>query len=149
MRAIGEVDYENARIVAGRGLAPIDAESRVAVAGRLYARQRLGIEAVSDHALAGKQILLNGQAFAVVGIYTTENDFGDNHVFVPIEAFRAAFTPGRKLTKIFVTVDSVANVERVVADLKDRTRFPEVDVVNAPEAVSTARTTLGSAAARR
>jgi ABC-type antimicrobial peptide transport system permease subunit len=40
----------------------------------------------------------------------------------------------------------VTNVERVVADLKDRTLFPEVDVVNTPEAVSTARTTLGSLA---
>jgi ABC-type antimicrobial peptide transport system permease subunit len=147
MRAIGEVDYENARIVAGRGLTPADAAARVAVVGRLYARQRLGVEATSDSALGGKQITLNGQPFAVVGIYTTENDFGDNHLFVPIEAFRAVFKPGRKLTKIFVTVDSVANVERVVADLKDRTRFPEVDVVTAPEAVSTARTTLGSLAA--
>lgn len=147
MRAIGEVDYENARIIAGRGLGPADAESRVAVVGRLYAHQRLGIEAPSAAALAGKQIVLNGQIFVVVGVYTTDNDFGDNHVFVPIEAFRAAFKPGRKLTKIFATVDSVANVERVVGDLKDRTRFPEVDVVTAPEAVSTARTTLGSLAA--
>jgi ABC-type antimicrobial peptide transport system permease subunit len=146
MRAIGEVDYENARIVAGRGLAPADAAARVAVVGRLYARQRLGVEATSDSALGGKQITLNGQPFAVVGIYTTENDFGDNHVFIPIEAFRAVFKPGRKLTKIFVTVDSVANVERVVADLKDRTRFLEVDAVTTPEAVSTARTTLGSLA---
>jgi ABC-type antimicrobial peptide transport system permease subunit len=146
MRAIGEVDYENARILAGRGLAPVDAVSRVAVVGRLYARQRLGIDAVSDDALAGKQIILNGQSFAVVGIYTTENDFGDNHVFAPIEAFREVFKPGRKLTKIFVTVDSAANVERVVANLQDRTRFAEVDVVTAPEAVSTARTTLGSLA---
>ncbi len=147
MRAIGEVDYENARILAGRGLGPDDAESRVAVVGRLYARQRLGIEAPPDAALAGNQIVLNGQTFVVVGVYTTDNDFGDNHVFVPIEAFRTAFKPGRKLTKIFVTVDSVANVERVVADLKEGTRFPEVDVVTAPEAVSTARTTLGSLAA--
>ncbi len=145
MRAIGEVDYENARIIAGRGLGAADAGSSVAVAGRLYARQRLGIEA-ADNGLAGKQIILNGHPFAVVGIYTTENDFGDNHVFVPIEAFRAVFKPGRKLTKIFVTVDSVANVERVVADLRDRTRFPELDVVTAPEAVSTARMTLGGLA---
>lgn len=146
MRAIGEVDYENARILAGRGLGPTDTTARVAVVGRLYARQRLGIEGASDHALTRKKIALNGQPFAVVGIYTTANDFGDNHVFVPIEAFRATFKPGRKLTKIFVTVDSVANVERVVADLKDRTRFPEVDAVTTPEAVSTARTTLGSLA---
>ncbi len=144
MRAVGEVDYESARIIAGRGLGPADAESRVAVVGRLYARQRLGIGAASHPAPSVAPITLNGQPFAVVGIYTTENDFGDNHVFIPIDAFRATFAPGRKLTKIFATVDSVANVEAVVGDLKDRTRFPEVDVVTAPEAVSTARTTLGS-----
>ncbi len=146
MRAIGEVDYENARIVAGRPLRPEDANAYLAVVGRLYARQRLGISEPSDSALAGRQIVLRGQPFQVVGIYTTENDFGDNHVFIAIEAFRATFEPGKKLTKIFVTVDSVANVERIVNDLKDRAKFPEVDVVTAPEAVSTARTTLGSLA---
>jgi len=146
MRAIGEVDYENARIVAGRALRPEDAQARVAVVGRLYARQRLGLREPEAASLAGQQIMLGGQAFQVVGVYTTANDFGDNHVFVPIETFRAAFRSGKKLGKIFVTVDSVANVERVVQDLKDRTKFPEVDTVTTPEAVSTARTTLGSLA---
>jgi putative ABC transport system permease protein len=145
MRAIGEVDYENARIVSGRGLTAEDARTHVAVVGRVYARQRLGIMEPAG-ALSGQQISLGGQAFQVIGVYTTGNDFGDNHVFVPIEAFRDAFRPGKKLTKIFVTVDSVANVARVVQDLRDRTAFPEVDVVTTPEAVSTARTTLGSLA---
>ncbi len=146
MRAIGEVDYENARILAGRALTPEETRARVAVVGRLYARQRLGIAEPGDGSLAGQRIILGGEAFQVVGVYTTANDFGDNHVFVPIEAFRAAFRPGKKLTKIFVTVDSVGNVERVVQELKDRTKFPEVDIVTTPEAVSTARTTLGSLA---
>lgn len=78
-----------------------------------------------------------------MGIYTTANDFGGNHVFIPIDAFRATFNPGKKLSKIFVTVDNVANVERVAADLK---KIPEADVVTAPEAVSTDRTTLGTLA---
>jgi ABC-type antimicrobial peptide transport system permease subunit len=146
MRAIGEVDYENARMIAGRGLGPEDTGSRVAVVGRLYAKQRLGLGEPSSGALTGTHLVLNGQPYGAVGIYTTGNDFGDNHVFIPIEAFRATFMPGRKLTKIFVTVDSVANVERVVADLQDRARFPEVDAVTTPEAVSTARTALGSLA---
>jgi hypothetical protein len=132
LRAIGEVDYENARIVSGRNLKAGD--ENVAIVGRLYAEQRLG---------AGKQVVFNGRTFNVVGIYTTANDFGDNHVFIPIEAFRATFNPGKKLSKIFVTLDSVANVETVVADLK---KIAEADVVTAPEAVSTARTTLGTLA---
>jgi len=143
LRAIGEVDYENARIVAGRTLGAGDVQAPVAVVGRLYARQRLGLGDASELARGPRYVVFNGQRFEVVGIYATENDFGDNHVFVPIEAFRATFKPGRKLSKIFVTVDSVARVEQVVGELK---RLPEADVVTSPEAVSTARTTLGSLA---
>lgn len=144
LRAIGEVDYEQARIVAGRALHPEDASARVAVVGRLYARQRLGLAEATDAVPAGRRLELNGQPFQVVGVYATGNDFGDNHVFIPIEAFRAVYRPGMKLSKIFVTVDSVANVERVVNDLK--AALPEADVVTTPEAVSTARTTLASLA---
>jgi len=142
LRAIGEIDYEHATIIAGRTLRAEDAQASVAVVGRLYARQRLGIETPSQAAITGRQVVLNGRPFQVIGIYTTGNDFGDNHVFIPIEAFRATFNPGRKLSKIFVTVDAVAHVEQVVNELKQR--LPEADVVNTPEAVSTARTTLGS-----
>ncbi len=143
LRAIGEVDYEAARIVAGRSLRPGDEQARVAVVGRLYAAQRLGLPEPSVAGLAGRSLALGGQPFEVIGVYSTGNDFGDNHVFVPLDAFRAIFNPGRKLSKIFVTVDSVANVERVVAELRG---LPEADVVTTPEAVSTARTTLGSLA---
>ncbi|MGQ0545608.1 MAG: ABC transporter permease, partial [Betaproteobacteria bacterium] len=138
LRAIGEVDYENARIIAGRNLQAGDEEADVAIVGRLYAEQRLGG--------GQKRLVLGGRTFEVLGVYTTANDFGDNHVFVPIEAFRAAFNPGRRLSKIFVTVDSVSNVERVVAELRQRLAG-EADVVTAPEAVSSARTTLGTLAA--
>jgi ABC-type antimicrobial peptide transport system permease subunit len=144
LRAIGEIDYEQATIIAGRAFRADDAHASVAVVGHLYARQRLGIAAASEASLAGRQVVLNGQSFQVVGIYTTGNDFGDNHVFIPIAAFRTTFNPGRKLSKIFVTVNAVAHVEQVVSELKQR--LPEADVVNTPEAVSTARTTLGSLA---
>lgn len=144
MRAIGEIDYENARLVAGRGLQEEDSERPLAVVGKLYAKQRLGLVELTEGALAGKEVSLNGKPFRVVGVYTTENDFGDNHVFIPLAAFRETFRPGKKLGKIFVTVDSVANVEKVVEELKT---IPEADVVTTPEAVSTARTTLGGIAA--
>jgi len=144
LRAIGEVDYENARITAGRVFRQEEAAARVAVVGRLYAQQRLGLVEPAAPALAGQRLTLNGQPFEVIGVYATGNDFGDNHVFVPLGAFREAFDPGQKLSKIFVTVDSVTNVDAVVADLR---KLPEADVVTAPEAVSTARTTLAGLAA--
>lgn len=144
MRAIGEIDYENARLIVGRALQEEDHEQAVAVVGQLYAKQRLGLAELTDAALAGREVFLNGQPFRVIGVYTTENDFGDNHVFIPLAAFRDTFQPGKKLGKIFVHVDSVTNVEQVVEDLK---AIPEADVVTTPEAVSTARTTLGGIAA--
>jgi cell division protein FtsX len=145
MRAIGEVDYENARIIAGRGLNEPDATENVAVVGRLYARERLGIEAdAGPAALGGATLTLEGVPLRIVGIDATGNDFGDNHVFIPIETFRRVFNPGGKLSKIRVTVDSVANVEAVAADLK---RLPGVDAVTAAEQVATAKAALGSMAA--
>ncbi len=144
MRAIGEVDYENARIVAGRALGEGDADRELAVVGRLYAQERLGTGTTDQAALTGRTVGLNGHALEVVGIYATGNDFGDNHVFVPLETFRRIYNPGDKLSKIRVTVDSVANVEAVTQDLK---RLPGVDAVTASEQVSTAKTTLASMAA--
>jgi len=143
LRAIGEVDYENARILAGRAFRPEDAAAPVAIVGQLYAKQRLGVADPAGADLARLEFAIGARRVRVIGIYTTANDFGDNHVFVPIEVFREAFSPGKKLSKIFVTVNSVANVERLVEELKG---LPEADVVTTPEAVSTARTTLGSMA---
>ncbi len=142
MRAIGEVDYENARIVAGRALTPADEGRDVAVVGKLYARERLRIS--DPAAFEGKTLVLKGQPLQVVGVYATGNDFGDNHVFAPIETFRRVLKPGDKLSKIRVTVDSVDHVEAVTADLQ---RLKGVDAVTAKEQVATARATLGSISA--
>ncbi len=142
LRAIGEVDYENAAIVAGRSLGLQDQARDVAVVGRHYARERLGIVA-SDNAaaLSGRTVTLEGRPLQVVGIYSTDNDFGDNHVFVPIETFRRLLNPGDKLSKIWVTADSIANVETVRDELQ---QIPGVDAVTAAEQVASARATLGS-----
>ena len=142
LRAIGEVDYENAKVIAGRGLSGPDAGRDAAVVGRLYARERLGINANALPARA--TVTLNGNALDVIGVYATGNDFGDNHVFVPLETFRRLYNPGGKLSKIRVTVDSVAHVEAVAEELK---QLPGVDAVTAAEQVSTAKTALGSMAA--
>jgi cell division protein FtsX len=145
LRAIGEVDYEHARIIAGRGLGPLDHNGDVAIVGRHYGRERLGIVAPDREATSsGKTVNLGGRPLRVVGVYTTDNDFGDNHVFVPIETFRRLLNPGDKLSKIWVTADSIANVETLTDELK---QLPGVDAVTAAEQVASARATLGSIAA--
>ena len=131
MRAIGEVDYENAEIIAGRGLGEQDVAQDVAVVGRVYAQERLGLNAASgETSLQGRMITLQSQPLRVVGIYATGNDFGDNHVFVPLETFRRIYNPGDKLSKIRVRVDSIANVAAVANDLQ---QLPGVDAVTAAE----------------
>ena len=145
LRAIGEVDYENAHVVAGRNLGPQDQDRDVAVVGRHYASERLGIVAAEgEAALSGKTVNLEGRPLQVVGIYTTDNDFGDNHVFIPIETFRRILNPGDKLSKIWVTADSIAYVETLRDELQ---QIPGVDAVTAAEQVASARATLGSIAA--
>jgi hypothetical protein len=113
LRAIGEVDYENARIVAGRGLEQADAAHEVAVVGRLYARERLGFDAqVAQPLPDASKVRVGGRELPVVGIYATGNDFGDNHVFVPIETFRAIFKPGDR--PIYELLQAIARERTVV-----------------------------------
>lgn len=144
LRAIGEVDYENARIGAGRQFAAADDGQDVAIVGRLYARERLKLDAGAGTIPPGQHVMLNGHPLKVIGVYATGNDFGDNHVFVPLATFRRILKPGDKLSKIRVTVDSIEHVEQVTAQLQ---RLKGVDAVTAAEQVATARATLGSVAA--
>lgn len=137
MRAIGEIDYEQAKIIAGKSLGKEDANNNVVVVGRLYAKQRLGLtdKEILAYKTGDKTLGLEGQLFVVKGIYETGNDLGENHVFLPINSFRRLFNPGDKLSKIYVTVDSVKNVETVVQELKS---IQEADIITTPGAVSIA-----------
>lgn len=137
MRATGEIDYEHAKIIAGQSLGKEDTNNKVVVVGRLYAKQRLGLtdRNIQVYKSGDKTLELESQSFMVKGVYETGNDLGENHVFLPINSFRQLFYPGDKLSKIFVTVDSVKNVETIVQELKS---IQEADIVTTPGAVSIA-----------
>lgn len=135
MRAFGEVDYENAQIIAGQKLTREDEYKKMVVVGRLYAKQRLGLtDADIQSYKTGDTIMrIGGELFAVKGIYETGNDLGENHVFIPIESLRQLFNPGNNLSRIFITVDKVQNVETVARELQS---IEEADIVTTPGAVS-------------
>jgi putative ABC transport system permease protein len=141
LRALGELSTEEAPVVAGRGLTDEDAQARVAVVGRLYAQQRLGVD---PEQAPGAILTLGNQPFEVVGAYSTGNDSADNHVFVPLQTFRGVFDGGERFSKVFLTVDSLENLEAVVQDLQT---LPGVDVVTQRNAVAAAQGHLGSLAA--
>ncbi len=140
MRAIGEIDYESARIIAGRKFNSEDKEKNFAIVGRIYAEQRT---MYLPNELPGKTIEIKGVPFTVIGIYDTDNQFANNQVFVPIDAIRKSFNIGDKLSKIFITVNSVQNVELVAKELLN---IKEADIVTAPNAVRTAKRSLSGIA---
>ncbi|KAB8007728.1 FtsX-like permease family protein [Pseudomonas sp. Fig-3] len=130
LRALGDLATEEAPVVAGRGFTPQDAQARVAVVGSLYAEQRLG---QSPAQALGTMLTLGAAPFEVVGVYGTGNDTADNHVFIPIETFRAVFDSGERLSKVFLTVESIDRLEAVARDLQT---LPGVDVVTQRETVA-------------
>lgn len=140
LRAIGEINFEAARIIAGRSFTHEDEMKRVAIVGKTYAEQRTGY---LPEALLGKTIDIKRIPFVVIGIFDTENEFANNQVFAPFEAVRDSFRTGDKLSKIFVTVDSVQNVDLVARELSD---IKEADVVTTPNAIRTAKRSLSGIA---
>lgn len=140
MRAVGEIDYEAARIIAGRKFNPDDKKKRVAIVGRAYAEQRT---IYSPKELIGKTIEIKGVPFNVIGIYDTGNEFANNQVFAPIDVIRDSFNTGDKLSKIFIVVDSVHNVDLIAKELSS---IKEADVVTTPNAVRTAKRSLSGIA---
>jgi len=140
MRAIGEIDYEAARIIAGRRFNPDDKNKRVAIVGRIYAEQRT---IYLPDELVGKTIEIKGVPFTVIGIYDTDNQFANNQVFAPIDVIRDSFNTGDKLSKIFLIVDSIHNVDLVAKELSS---IKEADIVTTPNAVRTAKRSLSGIA---
>jgi putative ABC transport system permease protein len=141
LRALGELSTEEAPVVAGRELTVQDGQAPVVVVGRLYAKQRLGVE---PEQAPGATLTLGGRPFEVVGAYSTGNDSVDNHIFIPLQAFRGLFGGGERFSKVFLTVDSLENLDAVVQDLQT---LPGVDVVTQRDAVAAAEGHLGSLAA--
>lgn len=137
LRAIGEIDYEAVRIIAGRNLLPNDATKSVVIIGKTYAEQRVGY---APEALIGKIVSIKGVPFTAVGVFDTENEFANNQVFAPFEAVRESFKTGEKLSKIFITVNSIHNVDIVAKELA---KIKEADVVTTPNAIHTAKRSLG------
>lgn len=91
LRAIGEVDYENARLIAGRPLGPADGEAPVAVVGKLYAKERLGLDAPTDLALAGQQVVLNGASGQVGAVIYHGREWWGFELLASPRLFRRAW----------------------------------------------------------
>lgn len=130
------------RIVAGRDLSEKDEGKDIALLGLAYAR-KMGITLENfrpGESMFVKEILrdgepgvvkkgtrsIGGRPFRVVGLFTSGYAFGDNQMFLPFKTFQRHYGMKDKLSKLFVRVDRVGNVEKVARILREK--FPWLDV---------------------
>ncbi|MDY6769034.1 MAG: ABC transporter permease [Candidatus Nanohaloarchaea archaeon] len=130
------------RIIAGRNLKPSDQGKRVAVVGKVYAEQRgIGV---------GDTFTVGNTKLRAVGIFSSGFTFGDNQVFVPLTIGQQI---GRQLfpdevddttvSKVFLKIDSVENVEPTVARLEGDVLAEEnVDILTGQNRVDIAAQAL-------
>ncbi|MBI3436343.1 MAG: ABC transporter permease [Proteobacteria bacterium] len=119
----------NPRIIAGRDLTPEDAGQDVAIIGKGYAawaaiepkdvgKATLAIDPSRTHpAIYGMN--RPQRNLRIVGIYASGYVFGDLQLFVPIDTFRSIYGTDRRVSWVFVRVDSVDNVATVAQRLHD------------------------------
>lgn len=113
-----------ATVFAGRGFAPRDADRRVAVIGKAYARTRGLVEDPETLRGSGRtdygNVTLNGTAFRVVGLFETGFTFGDAQVMVPYETAQQTFGKEDRFTTLWLRVDRARNTRSVADRLESR-----------------------------
>lgn len=127
LRVASHGEVGTPRLIAGRFLRPEDAGRPVAVVGALYAEQ-YGLRVGDAFVLPPRRIAPQDRAspdggirplrLEVVGVFEAGFAFGDAQVFIPLDVAQRAFDQPGRASHIFVTVDSVGNVDRVEAGLR-------------------------------
>lgn len=129
MESHGEVG--DPKIIKGRDFVADDSGKDVAIVGKFYA-QKVGVDvdAFTDETYFEKEVLrpgpgvlktglksIGGKPFKIVGIYSSGYNFGDNQMFLPYETFKKHYGVSEEVSKIYITVDSVENVEAVAEEV--------------------------------
>jgi ABC-type antimicrobial peptide transport system permease subunit len=122
------------KIIKGRDFVPEDNGRDVAIVGKAYA-QKVGVDvdAFDDETYFEKEVLrpgpgvlksglksIGGKPFKIVGIFSSGYNFGDNQMFLPYETFKKHYRVGEGISKIYLTVDSVENVEAVAEEVRKK-----------------------------
>lgn len=114
------LDVEDAEIEKGRFFTEEESVSlaRVAILGSDAATDIFG-ENIDP---LGKRVKIGEQSFEVIGVFTQRGSTGfssqDNEVFVPLETAQKILLGVDYVNFVRVKIDSEANIERAVADIK-------------------------------
>ncbi|MCQ2117880.1 MAG: ABC transporter permease [Bacteroidales bacterium] len=115
---IGYYQFDYFKITQGRDFTDIDMQrhSRVCLLGQ----QSVDILFGKDGTPLGKDILVNGICFKVVGIYDSPYGYGSGHtVYVPFSTGKDLFATDGTLSQIVVVANDVRN-DRQLKEFKDK-----------------------------
>ncbi len=141
LRAVGDLEPMDRRLVAGRGIGANDAEARVAVLGLNIA----GKEGIAPEDLdAGATVSIRGVPWRVVGIFDGGSGFTNGQVFLPFEAMRRVFD-AVGVSRFLVSAPSAARAAEV-ADALIENLAGQADVVTNRPAIQLAQQSLAGIA---
>ncbi len=151
----GEVGYP--KIILGRDFIQTDNGQNVAILGKEYAKV-MGIspETYNDETYFTKEVLrpgpglikeglksIGGKPFQVIGIFESGYNYGNHQMYIPYDTFKKYYGMKDRVSSIYVTVDSVDNLEQVAEEI--RRRFGErVDVVTQTSGAAFVSRALGT-----
>ena len=151
----GEVGYP--KIIIGRDFVDADDGQDVAILGKEYAKV-MGIvpETFNDKTYFEKEVLrpgpglvkkglrsIGGKPLKVIGIFESGYDYGDHQMFIPYNTFKMHYGMKNLVSSVYVTVDSVDNVERVGKEILDNLG-DQVDIITQKMGAKFVSTALGS-----
>lgn len=122
------------KIIKGRDFLPEDSGKDVAVVGKIYARKvGVDIDAFTEETYFEKEVLrpgpgvlknglrsIGGIPFKILGIFSSGYNFGDNQLFLPYETFKKHYGVREGISKIYITVDNLENVEKVAEEVRGK-----------------------------
>lgn len=141
LRAVGDLEPMDRRIVAGRAFAPEEAKARVAMIG-LDIAAKVNIAAGSID--SGATIKIRGENWRVVGIFDGGSGFTNGQIFLPFEAMRNAFE-ARGVSRFLVTAPSATRAS-TLADILEKKLAGQADVVTNRPAIELAQQSLAGIA---
>ncbi len=145
------------KIIKGRDFTMEDNGQAVAIVGKAYAHKvGVDVDAFNDETYFEKEVLrpgpgvlksglksIGGKPFKVVGIFSSEYNFGDNQMFLPYETFKRHYKVSEEVSKIYITVDSVENLEKVADEVRKKLG-PLADVITAKSGAKFVSLALGT-----
>ncbi len=145
------------KIIKGRDFTMEDNGQDVAIVGKAYAHKvGVDVDAFNDETYFEKEVLrpgpgvlksglksIGGKPFKVVGIFSSEYNFGDNQMFLPYETFKRHYKVSEEVSKIYITVDSVENLEKVADEVRKKLG-PLADVITAKSGAKFVSLALGT-----